>query len=252
MMNASEAFTFAVLNDLHYMTPEDRPWLEKLIRQVNDIAGVELVLVLGDLAEDGTHAELSAAREILGGLKAPWYVVPGNHDGPPNRPLGSGAAGLRDYEALFPGRRNYSFMHKAWQFVGLDTTNGSGYMLLPIPAETKDFARQAAASLDRAAPTILFTHMPLDPKVRFSSAEGHELLEILSPLNLRIVFSGHFHGLTEAFAPAPKQSHVKLLTNRCCSRTRELHDGSKLRGFFRCQANADQSVKFEFVPIAAA
>lgn len=252
MMNSSETFTFAVLNDLHYMTPEDQPWLEGLVRQVNDIPGVELVLVLGDLAEDGTYAELSAARQILSQLAVPWYVVPGNHDGPPNRPLGSGAAGLRDYESLFPGRRNYSFFHKGWQFLGLDTTNGSGYMLLPIPAETKEFAREAAASLDRAAPTILFTHMPLNPAVRFSSAEGYALLEILSPLNLRIVFSGHFHGLTESVVPSPKQAHVKLLTNRCCSRTRELHDGSKLRGFFRCEAHADQSVGFEFVPIAAA
>ena len=94
-------------------------------------------------------------------------------------------------------------------------------------------------------PTILFTHMPLDPTVRFSSSGGYELLSILSPLNLRIVFSGHYHGLTENVAPG--RPGLKLLTNRCCSRTRELHDGTNLRGYFRCRANSDQSVLYAFV-----
>ncbi|HVT80906.1 MAG TPA: metallophosphoesterase [Phycisphaerae bacterium] len=252
-MNSPGTFTFAVLNDLHYMTPEDRPWLDRLVRQVNAVPELELVLVLGDLAEDGSRSELEAARQILTGLSVPWYVVPGNHDGPPNRPIGSGVAGLRDYESLFPKRRNYSFTHKGWQFIGLDTTNGSGYQLLPIPEDTKGFARDAAAALDRKAPTILFTHMPLDPAVRFSSADGFDLLRILAPLNLRIVFSGHFHGLTEAIAPPPNPQHLKLLTNRCCSRTRELHDGSTKRGFFQCRASADQTVAYSFaelLPIA--
>ena len=242
-------FTFAVLNDLHYTTPEDRPWLDRLVQQVNAIPELELVLILGDLAEYGTRAELQAAHEILTPLAVPWYVVPGNHDGPPNRPLGSGVAGLRDYEVLFPNRRNYTFTHKGWQFIGLDTTNGSGYQLLPIPEDTKAFARDAAAKLDSQAPTILFTHMPLDPTIRFSSLDGFDLLGSLAALNLRIVFSGHFHGFTESVAPAPHPAHLKLLTNRCCSRTRELHDGTSQRGFFRCRANADQSVDYTFIDL---
>jgi 3',5'-cyclic AMP phosphodiesterase CpdA len=246
MSTAPGSFAFAVLNDLHYMNAQDRPWLEALIGRANAIPHLELVLILGDLAEEGSYGELSEARDILRQLAVPWHVVPGNHDGPPNRPIGSGAAGLRDYEALFPGQRNYVFTHKGWQFLALDTTNGSGYQQLPIPPETKEFARHAAATLDAAAPTILFTHMPLDPAVRFSSAEGFELLRLLAPLNLRIVFSGHFHGLTESAAPPPNPAHLKLLTNRCCSRTRELHDGSTQRGFFRCHANVDQSVHFSF------
>ncbi len=245
MRRTPGSFTFAVLNDLHYMTAEDQPWLESLVSQVNAIPHLKLVLIVGDLAEDGSLAELSAARTILRQFAVPWHVVPGNHDGPPNRPIGSGAEGLRDYEALFPDRRNYHFTHKGWQFLGLDTTNGSGYQQLPIPPETKAFARHAAATLNRRAPTILFTHLPLDPTVQFSSSDGYELLDILQPLNLRIVFSGHFHGLTEHEAPG--RPALKLLTNRCCSRTRELHDGSTVRGYFQCRANADQSVEHHFV-----
>jgi hypothetical protein len=197
----------------------------------------------------GTREELLAAREILGGLRVPYYVVPGNHDGPPERPLGMGAEGLRAYEALFPGRRNYTFTHRGWQFLALDTTNGSGWHELPILEETMAFARGAAATLDREAPTILFTHMPLDPTVRFSSSQGYALLRELLPLNLRIVFSGHYHGLTENQAPPPSPGHLKLLTNRGISRAREIHDGSGRRGYFACRANGDETVSYAYVDV---
>ena len=249
---AAAAFNFAVLNDLHYLSPEDGPWLEGLVREVNALPGLELALVLGDLAENGNSAELSAAKSILDALRVPYYTVPGNHDGPPGRPIGSGAAGLVEYEAHFPNRRNYDFVHRGWQFLGLDTTNGSGYEFLPIPAETFDYARQVAAVLYPRLPTILFTHMPLDPTVRYSSAQGYELLRILLPLNLRIVFSGHFHGRTENQAPPPSPPHLKLLTNSCCSRVREIHDGTTHRGYFRCRANADELVSYTFVEYAGA
>jgi 3',5'-cyclic AMP phosphodiesterase CpdA len=231
---AAQSFNFAVLNDLHYLSPECGPWLEGLVRRVN------------------APEELSATKSILDGLRVPYYTVPGNHDGPPGRAIGSGAAGLMDYEAHFPNRRNYHFTHKGWQMLGLDTTNGSGYELLPIPAGTLEYARRAAAALDRRLPTILFTHMPLDPTVRFSSSQGYELLRILLPLNLRIVFSGHFHGFTERQAPPPSPAHLKLLTNACCSRVRELHDGTTRRGYFRCRANGDESVSYTFVEYAGA
>src|SRR4029079_16202513 len=102
MAAAHASFRFAVINDLHYTEPADRPWLEALMQQLNATPGLELVLVLGDLAELGTYVELSAARDILGQLRCPWYTVPGNHDGPEYRAVGSGAAGLADYEKLFP------------------------------------------------------------------------------------------------------------------------------------------------------
>ena len=206
---------------------------------------IELVLVLGDLAELGTREELAAAKEILDRLRAPYYPVPGNQDGPPDRPPGSGDAGLAAYNELFPGRRNYTFAHKGWQFVGLDTTDGSGYQQLPVTAETLAFAGRVAAELDPRRPTIAFTHFPIDPSIRFNLANGFELLDRLAPLNLRIVFSGHFHGRT--VNRAPRRPELQLVTNTCCSHCREIHDGTTARGYYRCRANEDETVSFEFV-----
>jgi predicted MPP superfamily phosphohydrolase len=242
------SFPFTVINDLHYTELACRPWLEGLVREIN-ATPADLVLVLGDLAETGSAEELSIAKEILGGLTVPYFTVPGNHDGPPERPISDDpkvlAAGLADYERLFPGRRNYTFMHKGWQFIALDTTNGSGYQKLPIPTETRAFARRAAQSLDPKLPTILFTHMPLNPEIRFASADGYALLEDLAGLNLRIVFSGHFHGRTRTAAPSLPT--LTLLTNTTCSRSREIHDGTTERGYYQCQTHIDGTVAYTFV-----
>ncbi len=244
-MSAPGQFSFIVLNDLHYTEQACRPWLEGLVRQVNATPDVALVLVAGDLTETGSREELLAARDILNQLRAPYYTVPGNHDGPPGRLPGLGDAGLTTYNELFPGRRNYSFVHKQWQFLALDTTDGSGYQNLPFTAETRAFAQQAARILDPHLPTILFTHFPLDPTVKYCLAKGYELLEILRPLNLRIVFGAHYHGLTENVSP--HNPDLKLLTNRCCARARELHENTTLRGYFRSKARADTNVDYAFV-----
>lgn len=244
---AASEFPFAVINDLHYTGPATRPPLDALVDQLNR-ENPDLVLVLGDLAELGSAEELAAARQILSRLNAPFYCVPGNHDGPLDRPVGSAATGLATYDRLFPDRRNYFFIHKSWQFLALDTTNGSGYANVPLTEETRRFARRAAADLDPHVPTILFTHFPLHPAVKYTLANGPELLQILAPLNLRIVFSGHFHGLTENTLPAPFPAHLRLLTNRCCSPTRELHEPSAPRGYFSCRTRADQSLAYTFVP----
>src|SRR4051812_6746448 len=91
-------FRFVVLNDLHYTTPEDRPWLETLVRKLNGIVDLEFALVLGDLAENGTRDELTNAKSILEQLRVPFYTVPGNHDLPPDTPPNAPNGGLALYD----------------------------------------------------------------------------------------------------------------------------------------------------------
>ncbi len=43
-------------------------------------APAEAVIVSGDLSESGSVADCELARELLAGLEAPVYVIPGNHD----------------------------------------------------------------------------------------------------------------------------------------------------------------------------
>ena len=60
------------------------PMAENLLRCVSHINALkptpDLVLVTGDITNDGTLAGAQRATIILGQLKAPYYIVPGNHD----------------------------------------------------------------------------------------------------------------------------------------------------------------------------
>src|ERR1051325_9650086 len=156
-----ETFRFAVINDLHYTDADDGPWLEAIVERINR-SDAALCLVLGDLVEHGTLEQLQPVKKILDRLRMPYYTVPGNHDGPPDRPTDTPDPGLQNYESLFPGRRNYTFDCQGWQFIGLDTCNGGGWKDVIARPETIAFARDTAARLDRTRPTIVFTHFPID------------------------------------------------------------------------------------------
>jgi 3',5'-cyclic AMP phosphodiesterase CpdA len=245
-----QSFRFAVLNDLHYTDPEDRPWLEGIINQVNQTGAgggdkIELCLILGDLAELGTEEELAAAKQILSQLKMPWHVVPGNHDGPPGRDPGApgdGSANLTAYEKFFPNQRNYMFEHKGWQFVALDTTDGSGWQNVTARPETLAFAKSAASKLDKNRPTIIFTHFPIGTGVPYTITNGPELLALFRGQKIPVIFSGHYHGQTSV-----TQGGIELITNRCCSMRREIHDGQTSRGYFLCRTTPDAKVEREFI-----
>ena len=70
-----------------------------------------------------------------------------------------------------------------------------------------------------------------------------ELLLRFKEHNLQAVFNGHFHGFTER-----KLGRVTLTTNKCCSISRENHDGTKEKGYFLCTAK-DGKVTREFAEV---
>ncbi|SFE21353.1 metallophosphoesterase family protein [Roseivivax sediminis] len=70
----------AHLSDLHF--GRDRPELAEPLAEAINAAGVELVVVSGDLTQRARHAQFRAARAFLDRLDAPILAVPGNHDTP--------------------------------------------------------------------------------------------------------------------------------------------------------------------------
>lgn len=73
------------LSDLHIGASENGvdpvPHLEAVVEAVRSLPNpVDAVLVSGDLTDDGAEAGYRTARELLGRLDAPLYVLPGNHD----------------------------------------------------------------------------------------------------------------------------------------------------------------------------
>jgi len=234
---ADDGFHFLALNDTHYQDARCAAWLARAVEQMRSHPErPEFCLHLGDLVEESTPETLGRVKELFGGLGMPFHPVIGNHDyGPGDDPSA--------YDLLFPGRRNYRFEHRGRQFLGLDTTVGLPYENTAIPEATLHWLDATLPSLDPERPLILFTHFPLAPGVRYRPTNADQVLQRLKGFHVPHVFSGHFHGLVER-----RLGETVLTTNRCCSHSRDNHDGSAEKGYFLCKA-AEGRVEYRFVEV---
>ncbi len=232
---APKGFTFIAVNDLHFATAECRPWFDQVVAQMKRRAPeAEFCLLGGDQADAGMPEQLLGVREAFAGLGIPVHAVVGNHDYQSDTDRAA-------YEEIFPGQINYRFGHRGWQFLALDTTQGTQSHWTVIPQQTFDWLGAQLPKLDRRQPTIVLTHFPLGKGVLGRPLNADALLEGLGRLNLQAVLSGHYHGFTERHF-----EHAALTTDRCCSRIRDNHDGTKEKGWFLCRAVAGKVTR-EFV-----
>jgi 3',5'-cyclic AMP phosphodiesterase CpdA len=234
----SDDFHFLVVNDTHFIDDKkDIDWLGRVVKQMK---GHEekpaLCLHLGDLADHGKPAEIEPVRDAFKKLGVPVYYVPGNHDYLADDDR-------KAYDELLPKSLNYHFDHGGWQFVGLDSTEGKKYVRSAVQKDALSYLDAALPKLDRKKPTILFTHFPLGAKIVQRPTNADDVLARFKDHNLRAVFNGHYHALTERTA-----GEVVLTTNRCCAISRDNHDGSKEKGYFLCRAK-DGKVTHTFVEV---
>ena len=235
-----DAFRFIVVNDLHHATPDCDPFFRRVVAQMSSHGPVDLCLIVGDLADAGRRESFTAVRDAFAQLGAPVYTVPGNHDCDVEK-------NTRLYSEIFPNRLNYTFRHKDWQFIGLDSTEGERFENTRISDETLGWLDATLPTLDRSRPTVLFTHFPLAMGVKFAPLNASEVLTKVAGLNLRVAFTGHFHARIER-----RQGDVPLLTNACCSRIANNHDGSLEEGYLLCTGFPDGRLTWEFMEFAAA
>ena len=233
----TKPFRFIVVNDLHVIDEKCQPWFDRVVTSMtSQTSAVEFVAVVGDLCEDGTAVQLDQAKAILKSFKVPVHTVPGNHD----------YLSMTDrsvYDRLFPKQLNYRFDHAGWQFVALDTTEGTKWEKVTAGKPTLDWLAAEIPKLDKSKPTTLLTHFPLGEGVKMRLANADAVLDHFKPLNLRGVFNGHYHAFTEK-----KVGTTIVTTNRCCSHARNNHDGTKPKGYFLCETK-DGSVAREFVEV---
>lgn len=228
-------FQFLAVNDLHHASAACDPWFEALMRQMRSHAGTEFALVLGDVADDALPASHGAMRDHLRTLGIPAHVQVGNHD------LKS-ARDRSGYDAAFPNSVNYHFLHRGWQFVGIDSTQGTDWEKTNVQPETLGWLDATLPKLDRRRPTVLFTHFPLGAQAKMRPLNADAVLERFLDFNLQGVLGGHYH----AYTSTPHRS-LELVTNRCCSRVRGNHDGTPEKGYWSLRC-ADGRMTREFVP----
>ncbi len=200
----------ALVSDTHCTrgTNEDqtlhRGRLDKVIAAVN-AAQVDLVLVAGDLTENGWPEEVGDFKQQVRGFKAPVWWVPGNHDignkrMPNKKPDAHTVTAFRvaRYEMRF-GRSYFARERAGIRVIGINSSLfGSGFRRERRMWQflEKELARPA----DR--PTIVFMHHP--PFLKKVDEPGGDyfniepgprarLLALLKQGGVHTVLSGHVH-----------------------------------------------------------
>jgi 3',5'-cyclic AMP phosphodiesterase CpdA len=233
-------FTFISVNDLHFTDAKlCPPWFEKTFNGMRESAPqAEFVLVSGDLTSECTRVEFAGIRECFEMLKLPVYVTCGNHDM-------TLLADHKLYDEYFPGRYHYAFEHRGWQFFGFNTANGRGADNISMKASVFKWQDENLKKYDPRKPSVIFTHFPQGFGLKRRSVNSDQFLAGFKDFNVQAILNGHWHGYSET-----AWRDAWITTDRCCSRYRDNHDGSPLKGWFVCEAR-DGRVTRRFVPVPA-
>ena len=192
---------------LTYGTFDAAASLAKVVDAINALdPQPDLVVHTGDLVHHGAPAQYSSARAILDGLKAPYIVLPGNHDAREGF-----AAAFADTAWLPEGGGFLHYVVEGFplRLVCLDTVI-PGVAYGKLCAERLAWLdAQLAAAPDR--PTVIaMHHPPMDMGLTFSSmvglAEGGGELAAILTRNPQVqrVICGHVHRpVTAMFGQRP-------------------------------------------------
>jgi 3',5'-cyclic AMP phosphodiesterase CpdA len=233
--DATAQVVVAQLSDMHIGwqgSAEATSNLRRALEMVN-ARHPDAVIVSGDIGE--TTAARRIAQKILGGLNAPIYYVPGNHD--------ESADTVKQYRAE-SGKNYYEFNIKGLTFLAVDSQLLGNFdvfesrevMALSSNGQAEsekmfswldDQARELPASTDHskpAPPIFVVQHVPIsrdgnfpnDPKPYWTIQEPYRTreIELLHRLGVKHVFVGHWHagrvyeadGITYHVAPSTTRS----------------------------------------------
>lgn len=230
-----EAFRFVVINDTHYKDDKCGEYLEAAFSQMHRGPSFDIALVAGDISTAAAPRELRAFKQLTDAyLKVPTYCVLGNHDCP-------GRSRKAWVDTYGMDSINYRVDHKGWTFLGIDTTDGGKSSGVAVHGETIAWIRNALRDVPSKRPIVLFGHHPFGEGVHYRLVNAEEVLRLFVAHNLKHVFNGHFHGLTQK-----KSKGYGLTTNRCLSLSRGNHDGSKEKGYFLATVEGG-ALSYEFV-----
>jgi 3',5'-cyclic AMP phosphodiesterase CpdA len=175
--------------------------LDKAIAAVNE-SRADLVLIAGDLTQNGRPEELSDFQKQIEGFRAPVLFVPGNHD-IGNKPIPGKEEGATSERLVsFEKKMGPSFFVRRLSGVRVIGFNssilGSG---LRREQEMWDvLEREMAKSTDR--PTILLMHYPPFEKTadepggdywNIEPGPRQRLLDLLRNGGVKTVLTGHLH-----------------------------------------------------------
>lgn len=190
----------------HYGVVDTAEHLRRALTHVGHLL-FDLVVVSGDVSEDGTEASYQQITDIL----FPWALARGarvvfamgNHDRREafRAALGNGQpdAGERELPGIDLDRPVASVVtQNGWRVVVLDSSvPGAGYG--ELDAEQKAFLRESLSEPAEHGSVVVVHHPPVHAQTDLLQAlaldeqDGRDLVDIVHGTDVRIILSGHYH-----------------------------------------------------------
>lgn len=215
--SSPDGFDFVYYTDCH-IQPELSAvtGCRRCFAQINN-AKLDFCIAGGDQVFDVCEQDMSRAHMLFKlylenekNLNSKVYRTIGNHDvvginqRSPVEP-GDYAYGKRLYEDYF-GKRYYSFDHKGWHFVVLDSIGIEYYKIFKAQFDEEQLAwlKTDLAGVAPKTPVIAVTHVPIATALgslsqRPSRGVGpiaensFEVHKLLATCNLKLILQGHLH-----------------------------------------------------------
>ncbi len=175
------SMTIAFTSDPHFYYGV----LSDVIGHINSDQEVDVVIVPGDLTDQGLLQEFDWFTDVMMDLNKPWIATIGNHDH-----LGNGRM---IYEEMF-GLRNFVVDLNGYRFIFFDDTVWES--AFPVDLE---WLENALATADGSIP-IVITHIPITDD-QMADGTGDRIRELLELYNVRSFVHGHLHGYIDHPSP---------------------------------------------------
>ena len=172
----SSAITFVHLSDTHIGSGTGADDLRRTVKDINENATIQFVVITGDITEFGSDDEIKLAKQILDSLNKPWHIVPGNHDS------NWSESGSNTFKKIFG---NETFAFKAGDYLFLGTHSGPNMRMSPgqIPRENIVWLDSVLKATDDNTPVIFVNHYPQLKVVRVSRQFLFNLFKCLKELS---------------------------------------------------------------------
>ena len=172
--NDSEAdsFSFVAISDSHL----DYYQLEKAIKRINTMQGIDFVVHLGDMTDQGWLSEYELFSDYISGLHLPILTCIGNHDYLSN--------GEKIYNSMF-GTNNYFILFKNVKLVFFDGTTLESN-------KSPDFEWLRNQLTGSNQPVIIFSHVPPRGE-QYTKKYSDTYRKLLIENNVMLSVHGHEH-----------------------------------------------------------